>query len=132
MGEQGDTLECGLTASGCVYFIRNGDRVAQAKGFWPTARAYPTVTFNSGGAEVEINLSEVEEKPLMELGDGEDHKSAFELLSAFKNTAIPDVQRKHGAGVPGIPFLDRLLGPCCGQIQVARAGMAKPRTTGRM
>jgi len=109
--EEGDVLECGLTRQGSVYFLRNGSLVVSAKGYWPIAHAYPTVTFHSSGAELSIGLSDVLAKSLDEFGAAGRlrHRPALDLLDAFRRTAAeapappPDPRR----------LLRRWLGLCC-------------------
>lgn len=116
--EVGDAIECGLTPSGSLYFSHNGHIVTEEASSWPISRAYPTVTIHSGGAEVVLNLENIEEKSIQELGSGSAHRpaSAWELFDKFRQTKIPEGQRKGHC----IPVLDTWFGPCYGsQIQVA-------------
>lgn len=110
-----DILECGLTTRGCAYFARNGEYVAEAEGFWPIAHAYPTVTMQSAGAQLAISFHDVAEKSLQGLGanssgeQGFQPRKAWDLLTAFKRTAVAESKRQSG---PGMSALERWLAAC--------------------
>jgi len=111
--DETDVIECGLTTLGSAYIVRNGELVAEVPGYWSIEQAYPTVTMYSGGAQIAMNLADVEEKPVNELGERIPGKSAGELLASLKRTVIKESQRKLEPGlVPG-NFLNRWLGLWC-------------------
>jgi len=111
----GDVLECGITLRGHVYFLRNGDRVAEADGVWPIAHAFPTVTLRSAGSELTMCLNSVAEKSGMNtvVGGGTHaagpRNGVLDLLASFKKSVVADSKRGSG---PGITILDRWLS-CC-------------------
>lgn len=122
--KQEDVIECGLTVRGCAYFALNGQTVAEAEGFWPTADAYPTVTLHSPGAEVALCLQGIAEKSLpgakgSRAGPGAagQGRAAWSLLANFKKTAIPEPTKKRSGN--SLTMLERLMGQCSQVIPAA-------------
>jgi len=122
--KQEDVIECGLTVRGCAYFALNGQTVAEAEGFWPTADAYPTVTLHSPGAELALCLQGIAEKSLpgakgSRAGPGAagQGRAAWSLLANFKKTAIPEPTKKRSGN--SLTMLERLMGQCSQVIPAA-------------